>query len=70
MEVTFVRLYRVGGVVRRTWRRILWLRDLEYDENKGWFDSVFLVQGTQRNHDELQDIIDRYNNHKREDNVL
>lgn len=60
-EEKFIRYYRLGGFVRRTWRRVLWLRDLEFDENKGWLDSVFRVRGTEKEHEELQDLVDRYN---------
>lgn len=65
-DTKIIKYYRLGGLVRRTWRRILWLRDLKYDENKGWFDSVFEVEGAQRNHDELQDLVDRYNSREYE----
>lgn len=53
--------YTIGAFVRGTWRRVLLVRGLKYDEDKGWFDSVFLVEATRAQHDELFQLIDDYN---------
>lgn len=52
--------YTVGALVRRAWRRALFVRGLTYDEDKGFLDSVFLVEATRAEHHELDQLIDDY----------
>lgn len=52
--------YTIGALIRRAWRRALMVRELKYAEDKGLFDSVFLVEATQTQHEELHQLIENY----------
>lgn len=54
--------YTMGALVRRAWRRVLFVRGLKYEEDKGWFDSVFLVEATRAEHKELIRLVENYKN--------
>lgn len=52
--------YTVGALVRRAWRRALFVRGLKYVEDKSFWDSVFLVEATRAEHHELDRLVDDY----------
>lgn len=54
MELRETWSMRVGALLRREVRRYLMSSDLEYREDKGLLDSVFVVRGSRSEYDKMR----------------
>ena len=36
----------IGALYRSDYRRLLMIHGLDYEEDRGWLDSLFIVKGT------------------------
>lgn len=53
--------YRVGALLRRSFRRILMTMGLEFTEDRGFLDSLFMVTADAQAHARLHRIVERIN---------